>query len=199
MYFVCSSAELIELFFLNSWELLGCGQMPLGTRCVSVCVHLCVCHCKHVFHRATVIARVCQCMPEWKLCVWCVCAWHAGRWSVSGIFSGLQASLVPWLSHRAVLVERFIKLCLEYSGHMCSAATDELWAGADGVCARVCAWKQGDDGAKPSWQRCYPAAGSCAPSPPPLMHAHTWEHTHTHHHHLPKQPGSQCHAGSGHV
>lgn len=141
--------------------------------CVSVCVHLCVCNCEHVFHPAMVIASVCWCMPKTKTCVLCVCAWHAGCWSVSGVFSGLQASLVPSLSHWAVLVEFFIKLCLEYSGHMCSAATDEPWAGGDGVCA----WKkQGGDGAKPSWQRCYPAAGSCAPP----FHAYTHIHTNTH-------------------
>lgn len=45
MYLAGSSAELIELFFLNSWELLGRGQMPLGTRCVfsvRLCVRVCV-------------------------------------------------------------------------------------------------------------------------------------------------------------
>lgn len=92
MCFVSSSTELIELFLLNSWELLGCGQMPLGTRCVGVyssaCVLLCVCHSKYVFHFATVFVGVC---PK----VMCVSASHVGFWSVSGVFSGLQASLVP--------------------------------------------------------------------------------------------------------
>lgn len=68
MCFVSSSTDLIELFLLNSWELLGCGQMPLGTRCVcvcvcvfpSVCVHLYVCSCNHVFHTT----RVYWCMPK---------------------------------------------------------------------------------------------------------------------------------------
>lgn len=45
MYSAGSSAELIELFFLNSWELLGRGQMPLATRCVfsvRLCARACV-------------------------------------------------------------------------------------------------------------------------------------------------------------
>lgn len=146
MCFVSSSTELIELFLLNSWELLGCGQMPLGTRCVYVCVCVYLSVCVHWGACAPFCLSDWESLLlKWKLvCLYvymCVCAYPAGRWSVSGIFSGLQASLVPWLSHRAVWVELFIKLCLEYSGHMCATATDESWAGADGVC--LCARRSG--------------------------------------------------------
>lgn len=114
MYSAGSSAELIELFFLNSWELLGRGQMPLATRCVSsarLCARACVRHFACTLcvsrSRACVPAppigggqSLCACVPKGEnLRCYVRSAWHAGRWSVSGAFSGLQASLVGRLSH----------------------------------------------------------------------------------------------------
>lgn len=106
MYSAGSSAELIELFFLNSWELLGRGQMPLGTRCV-FCVSVCV--CVSLPASCALATRYVAKVGGQSLCVrakegenlrcYVGSAWHAGRWSVSGAFSGLQPSLVGRLSH----------------------------------------------------------------------------------------------------
>lgn len=113
-----------------------------------------------------------------KTCVWYVCVWHAGCWSVSGVFSGLQASLVLWLSHQPVLVELFINLCLEYSGHMCATATDEPWAGADGGCVCVCV-EAGWWWSKAVLTEMLPSSGILWPPPPLFVHIYTQEFSHT--------------------
>lgn len=78
MYLAGSSAELIELFFLNSWELLGRGQMPLGTRCV-FSVRLCVRVCQFACTLCVSHSRACVPAPPMAVARVCACACQRGK------------------------------------------------------------------------------------------------------------------------
>lgn len=78
MYLAGSSAELIELFFLNSWELLGRGQVPLGTRCV-FSVRLCVRVCQFACTLCVSHSRACVPAPPVAVARVCACACQRGK------------------------------------------------------------------------------------------------------------------------
>lgn len=78
MYLAGSSAELIELFFLNSWELLGRGQMPLGTRCV-FSVRLCVRVCQFACTLCVSHSRACVPAPPMAVARVCACTCQRGK------------------------------------------------------------------------------------------------------------------------